>query len=163
MKIDKKGEYMDLKTRDFSMLGYTMAITEYLLDTEDEKLKWRVSKLLEAAREIASIYKGDGMGNLITPRKVKQIEKKVSDLTVKLPRVGNCGTEKQKENLIINFAFILCILDEILRKSKNKPIVDKFEVLNKRIVWCNEYVDSKLDKFGSYIRGENIFNNWIKG
>jgi ribosome-associated translation inhibitor RaiA len=154
---------MDLKTRDFSMLGYIMAITEYLLDTEDKKLRWRVKKVNEAARDIAAVYKGDGMGNLITPRKVKQIEKKVSDLTVKLPRVGDCKTEKQKENLVINFSFILSILDEILRKSKNKPIVDMFDVLNKRIVWCNDYVDPKLDKFGCYVRGEHVFDEWIKG
>ena len=153
---------MDLKTRDFSMLGYTMAITEYLLNTKDEKLRWRVKKINEAAKEIAAIYKGDGIGNLITPRKVKQIEKKVSDLTIKLPRVGNCETEEQKRNLVTNLSFILCILDEIFKKSKNKPLVEKFNVLNKRIVWCNDYLDSKLDKFSNYIQGENTFNNWIE-
>lgn len=154
---------MDLKTRDFSMLGYTMAISNYILDkSDDEKLKWRAQKINEAARDVAKIYKGDGIGNLLTPKKVKQIEKQVEHLTTELPRVGDGSTKELRKNLVINCSFLLCILDEIFRKSKNKVLLEKFEVLNKRIIWCNAYVDSSLDRFGSYIRGECIFDNWIK-
>lgn len=148
---------MNIRCRDFSLLGYTMAISKQLSESSNKKLKWRAEKIDEICREITAVYPG----GVIQKNTLKNINKNVIRIIEKNGYIGKGEKEKEKDNAVVAFSFILCILDKIFEKSKNKKMVDLFDVLNKRVFWINGFFDPKLNKENCYMKGEQIYNNWI--
>ena len=146
---------MNIRNRDMSVLGFTMAFAMKTEEnTTDEKLKYRVKTLRQVCRKTAGVYPG----GLIQKKEMKKINKMVEYLIEKTFCIGKMETSAEKEKTITALSALLCIIDEILKNSKNKWYVDSFSNINKKINWLLSYVDPKLNHYSQYVAGEKLYS-----
>lgn len=150
---------MNIKSRDFSILGYIMAITKKAEDnTPDAKLKHRAFTLRQACRKTTSEYPG----GLINVKEMKQINKKVQFLIDKTFCVGIMSTKKEITKTVTALSMILCFLNEIDKKSKNEWYKSSFNNITKKVVWLLEYIDPKYSHYLMHKNGERLYDEMNK-
>ena len=145
---------MNVRLRDFSMLGYLMAVLEKIEETEDDKLRWRACKLKECCIKTVKNYPG----GKINKREIKRINKQVEFIIEKTFCIGCIHNEKEKTKAISALSMVLCIMDEIFENAKNKWYVDSFSDITKKIVWLFTYIDPRYEYYEFYKNGDRLYN-----
>ena len=150
---------MNIRNRDFALLGYLLAVTKKAEEvTQDDKLRHRTKVLRKSCQTIVSNYPG----GLLNKKEIKRINKMVKYIIEKTLYIGAMNTEKEVEKAVTALSMILAFIDEMLNNSKNKWYTETFANIMKKIVWLLEYLDSKYEHYECYVNGERLYNEMNK-
>lgn len=142
---------MNPSTRTFAILGFSLAISKDLTACHEPRVAWRAKQLLKAATNAASRYPSAELNK----NQVKQIGKAIKQLN-KFELTGSGS-----RNLVPTLALILCGIDDVLAHTKNQLTTDLFQDFQKKVMWLNDLVDTKLNRENDYVKGEWAYNEWM--
>ena len=140
-------------TKTLSLLGFCMDMgREWTLNSKNEFVNYRAKHFLKAARQAAKDYPA----STIKGKQLYQIQNKIIEL-----KKSEISQDPEK-NMTAVLSTILCGVDDILSHTKNSKTKELFEKIQQMASWLNALPDPKLDKTADYIKGDFVYNQWIK-
>ena len=129
------------------LFGLSEGIGKMLINqTDDEKVKWRATKLKEAGN-----YAIKNCRIKIDKTKLKQTERKIESIY-----------EDQSEfDIITMLSFILCGVNDLFFFSKDKNNKSLL-LLEKRLVWFIKYYDPKLENEDIHQKAFKKYYKWVE-
>ena len=112
-------------------------------ETEDEVLQYRMQKLQESGQ-----YAVDTCFGTIDNSRIKQIKKKIDHVYKGAERVD-----------ILDMLLFLLTACTDLEESGCKDI--SLEVIIRRLLWCLQLFDPKMDNTDRYIKTQQLYKEWI--